>query len=255
MDGVFGTTEGTAPVEATAVEKQEHKQKVAAMKAALKETVQTDPDFYAKLHRLSNSFRVINTLGAGRGDNIVVDKEAITEENKRPLRPASKTVGYKLQNIGEESVEYTTEEYTKDETGKWVGTVVNRVIAPGETICLTRQYMTMFCAQPEISFTLENGKIIGTSSKKQAKSLKEELSNHYFRFSKDENGATIQVNDDEVKLAVDDENGVVKPEYEKVFGFLNNPKETKTSRVKGQKFTTQDMIANYIHKMIQGNGI
>lgn len=252
MDGVFGATENTAPVEATAVENQEKKAKVQAMKAALKETVQTTPDFAQKLRRLSGSIKVVNTLGAGKGGNIVVDKSAGGEG--RPLKPTSQIVGYKIQNIGTEAIEYTTEEYTKDENGKWVGNVVTKTLAPNEIVDLTRQYMTMFCAQPEISFTLANGKIVN-SSKKNAKSLKEELSAYYFSFNKDENGNSLQVNDDEVKLAVDDENGVVKPEYEKTFGYINNPKEGRAARVKGQKFTTQDLAANYINKMLQEKGI
>lgn len=247
MDQVFNTDQNTAPVEASAVESQEKKAKLQAMKAALKETVQTTPDFAKKLRRLSSSIRVVNTLGAGKGGNIVVDKSA---GEGRPLKPTSQIVGYKIQNVGTESIEYTTEEYTKDETGKWVGNVVQRTLAPNETIDLTRQYMTMFCAQPEISFTLANGKIVN-SSKKNAKSMKEELAAYYFSFNKDENGNSLQVNDDEVKLAVDDENGVVKPEYEKVFGYINNPKEGRAARAKGTKFTTQDLAANYINKMLQ----
>lgn len=247
MDSVFGATEATAPVEATAVDNAEKKQKVQAMKAALRETVQTSPDFAEKLRRLSNSLMVVNTLGAGKNGNIVVDKNSKAEG--RQLKPTSQIVGYKVKNIGTEAIEYTTEVFAADENGKYVGTVVTKTIKPGETINLTRQYMTMFCAQPEISFTLENGKIV-SSSKKNAKTLKEELSAYYFSFNKAEDGTQIQVNDDEVKLSVDDENGVVKPEYVETFGYLNNPKEGKAARVKGQKFTTQDLAANYIHKML-----
>lgn len=251
MDAIFGQ-EATAPVAADAVDNAARKEKVAAMKASLKETVQTSPDFASKLRRLSNSIKVVNTLGYGKGGNIVVDKKA--SGDARVLKPTSAICGYKLENIGTEVIEYTTEVFSQDETGKFVGQVVKKQWAPGETINLTRQYTTMLCSMPEISFTLANGKIV-SSSKKNAKSLKEELAAYYFAFNKSEDGTTPQVNDDEVKLSVDDADGKVKPEYVETFGYLNNPKEGRAARTKGAKYTTQDLAANYIHKLLEEQGI
>lgn len=251
MDAIFGQ-EATVPVAADAVDTAARKEKVAAMKASLKETVQTSPDFASKLRRLSNSIKVVNTLGYGKGGNIVVDKKA--SGDARVLKPTSAICGYKLENIGTEVIEYTTEVFSQDETGKFVGQVVKKQWAPGETINLTRQYTTMLCSMPEISFTLANGKIV-SSSKKNAKSLKEELAAYYFAFNKSEDGTTPQVNDDEVKLSVDDADGKVKPEYVETFGYLNNPKEGRAARTKGAKYTTQDLAANYIHKLLEEQGI
>lgn len=251
MDAIFGQ-EATAPVAADAVDTAARKEKVAAMKESLKETVQTSPDFASKLRRLSNSIKVVNTLGYGKGGNIVVDKKA--SGDARVLKPTSAICGYKLENIGTEVIEYTTEVFSQDETGKFVGQVVKKQWAPGETINLTRQYTTMLCSMPEISFTLANGKIV-SSSKKNAKSLKEELAAYYFAFNKSEDGTTPQVNDDEVKLSVDDADGKVKPEYVETFGYLNNPKEGRAARTKGAKYTTQDLAANYIHKLLEEQGI
>lgn len=251
MDAIFGQ-EATAPVAADAVDTAARKEKVAAMKASLKETVQTSPDFASKLRRLSNSIKVVNTLGYGKGGNIVVDKKA--SGDARVLKPTSAICGYKLENIGTEVIEYTTEVFSQDETGKFVGQVVKKQWAPGETINLTRQYTTMLCSMPEVSFTLANGKIV-SSSKKNAKSLKEELAAYYFAFNKSEDGTTPQVNDDEVKLSVDDADGKVKPEYVETFGYLNNPKEGRAARTKGAKYTTQDLAANYIHKLLEEQGI
>lgn len=254
MDAVFGNAEAQAPVETAQVEATEKKQKVEAMKAALKETVQSTPDFADRLRRLSNSLFVVNTLGFGKGGNIIVDKNASTS-SERKLKPTSAICGYKIKNIGTEAIEYQTEEFEKDATGKWVGSVVRKTLQPGDTADLTRQYMTMLCAQPEISFTLANGKIV-SSSKKNAKTLKEELAAYYFSFNKNEDGTTPAVNDDEVKLSVDDENGVVKPEYEATFGYLNNPKEGRTKTTgKNSKFTTQDLAANFINKLIHENNM
>ena len=251
MDTIF-SQEATAPVAAEAVDTAARKEKVAAMKASLKETVQTSPDFASKLRRLSNSIKVVNTLGYGKGGNIVVDKKA--SGDARVLKPTSAICGYKLENIGTEAIEYTTEVFSQDETGKFVGQVVTKQWNPGETISLTRQYTTMLCSIPEISFTLANGKIV-SSSKKNAKSLKEELAAYYFAFNKAEDGTTPQVNDDEVKLSVDDADGKVKPEYVESFGYLNNPKEGRAARTKGAKYTTQDLAANYIHKLLEEQGI
>ena len=254
MEQVFANAAVEAPVEGVvAGADTERKEKVKAMKEALRETVSTDSSFSEKLRRLSNSIKVVHTLGYGKGGNIVVDKNA-SSSDKRALKPTSAICGYEIQNIGDEAIEYQTEEFAQDETGKFVGTVIKKVLAPGATACLTRQYMTMFCAQPEISFTLANGKIV-SSSKKNAKNLKEELAAYYFSFNKDESGTAPQVNDDEVKLSVDDENGKVKPEYVATFGYLNNPKEGKVRGAKGgAKFTTQDLAANYINKLLHQEG-
>lgn len=243
--------ENATPVEAP--ETSAKKEKVIAMKAALKETVASNPNFAQELHTLSNSVKVINTLGYGKGGNIVVDKAKSTADN-RALKQTSAICGYIVENCGSEPITYKTEEYTQDETGKFVGSVVVKTMQPGERVQLTRQYMTMFCAQPAISFTLANGKIV-SSSKKNAKSVKEELSAYYFSFNKSEDGSALQVNDDEVKLSVDDADGKVKPEYVKTFGYLNNPKEGRAARAKGAKFTTQDLAANYINKMLQEQSI
>ena len=249
MDSVF-PTDASVEVDNDKQKNEEKKQQINQMKEALREEIQTSPDFQARLHRLTNSIKVVNTLGAYMGGNIVEDKSSTAD--KRVLKPITKNVGYRLQNIGSEAIEYTTEEYTKDEAGVWVGTKVRKTFAPGEQIDLTRQYMTMFCAQPEISFTLSNGKIMA-SSKKNPRNIQEELSSYYFKFDDDQ----IKVNDDEVKLSVVDENNVVKPEFEKTFGFINNPKAAKASgRVaNGQKNTIQDAVANWVNKRIQENGL
>ena len=252
MDSIFGT-EATAPVAPEATADSAKKEKVAKMKSALKETVSTDATFAAKLRTLSDSIRVVNTLGYGKSGNIVVDKKASSAEN-RVIKPTSAICGYKLENIGDVAIDYTTEVYHQDETGKFVGEVVQKQWAPGETIELTRQYTTMLCSRPEISFTLANGKIV-SSSKKNAKSLKEELAAYYFSFNKNEDGTAPQVNDDEVKLSIDDADGKIKPEYVETFGFLNNPKEGKSPRTKGTRYTTQDLTANYIHKLLEEQGM
>lgn len=246
MDSVFENAQTTAPVEGAVAEDEAKKAKTRAMKEAMKETINSDTNFAEKLRRLSESLKVVNTLGYGTSGNIVVDKSAKTEG--RQLKPTSQIVGYTVQNIGSEAIAYQTEKFAADETGKFVGTVVEKTLAPGETINLSRKYMTMLCAKPEISFTLSNGKIVASS--KKTKTLDEQLSAYYFTFDKDENGYKPEVNDDEIKLSIDVD-GVVKPEYVEDFGYFNNPKEAKTPKAKGAKLTVQDFAANYINSLIQ----
>lgn len=257
MENVFTDLNAAAPVETPAPANTARKEKIAAMKEALKATITEDPSFTQKLHSLSESLEVVNTLGFGDSGNIVVDK---TKVDGRALAVTSAIVGYKVKNIGSEPVKYTTEVFAQDETGKYVGTKQDAFIAPGGTADLTRQYMTMLCAIPEISFQLANGKVIRGSGARGQKSLQAELEAYYFSFNKDEDGNKPRVNDDDVKLNVGEKVGgqwVVKPEYVDAFGFLNNPKEGGRGRRKsaGSKYNAQDMAANYINRLIQTSEI
>ncbi len=232
------------------------REKIAAMKESLKQTVASDPSFMDRLRRLSASVEVVNSLGFGDSGNIIVDKAA-SSKTDRKLAVTSAIVGYRIANVGEEPIKYTTEVWAQGEDGKYVPTRAEKVLVPGGTADLTRQYMTMFCAQPEISFQLANGKIIKGSGSKGDKGIKAELESYYFSFSKDENGNKKQINDDDVKLNVGEKVGdkwVVKAEFVETFGFLNNPKESGRAGRKagsGERFTAQDVAANYVCKMLQ----
>lgn len=267
MDNIFTNlnegAQGVEPVVEKEVPKKSNKKaKVEEMKQALKETIMTDPAFTKKLRSFSGDLEVIHTLGFGDSGNIVVDKSKAKkgDENDRPLAVTSKIVGYRVKNIGKEPVKYQTEVWTQGKDGKFVGAKAEKTLEPGGIADFTRQYMTMFCAQPEISFQLANGKIIKGSGSKGNKDVKAELESYYFRFDKDENGEVKQVNDDDVKLNVGekvDGKWVVKKEYEEVFGFLNNPSEGGGRRRKSSKdkFSTQDLAANYVNKLIQDAGL
>lgn len=264
MDNIFtsldpGAEQAGAPVvEKKEASKNTRRERIEAMKAAIQETALTDPEFKQKLKSLSDSLEVVNTLGFGDSGNIVLDKSSTAD--KRKVVSTSQIVGYRVRNIGDVPIKYQTEVWTQGEDGKFVPTKTEKVIAPGATAELTRQFMTMLCAQPEISFTLANGKIIRGAGTISSKSLKDELEAHYFRFDKDENGVKKQVNDDSVKLNVGrkvDGKWVVKDEYVETFGFLNNPKPggrrggRKSAR---DKYSAQDLAANYIRKMIEEHG-
>lgn len=256
-----------APQENTVVDNNDPKKaakeaKVKEMTNLLKETVATDPTYVTRVRSLSDKVQVINTLGYADGGNIKVDESAKeTEDGKRKLVTTSQIVGYRVQNVGEMPIKYVTEEFAKDEAGVFVGTKVEKVMAPGETVDFTRKYMTIFCSQTEVSFQLKNGKIVRGSGAVKQGDVDAELEAHYFSF----NDKNIKVNDDTVKLNIankkkvgDQQKWIIKPEFEKAFGYLNNAKPaSKRGRgpATGTKLTTQDAAANYIQKLLQDKGI
>lgn len=264
-DNVFDTLAGTPttePVETTATPAtSDKKAKIAAMKKSLIETMNTDPEFTQKLRSLSESLEVVNSLGFGDSGNIIVDTTKSTKE-ERALTTTSVIVGYRVRNIGSEGIGYQTEVWTKDESGKYVAQMVDRVLAPGAYCDLTREYMTRFCAQPEISFQLANGKVVRGSGGKGAKAgLKEELEAYYFTFSKDADGNRKQINSDEVKLNVGEKGADgkwhVKDEFVETFGYLENAKEsTRAAKTRdGKGFNASDLAANFVMQMIKGQGM
>lgn len=257
MSTVLGANSGFGAAE-TAVStpaNTDKKDKIKMMKEALLQTVNADPDFKNRVRRLSGSVQVLNSLGFGDSGNIIVDKSDSNKE-KRALAVTSAIVGYRVANIGNEPIKYVTEVWAQDETGKYVATKQEKTLAPGAYADLTRQYMTMFCAQPEISFQLANGKIVKGAGAKSNKGMKAELEAHYFAFNKEPDGTKKQVNDDDVKLNVGekvDGKWVVKSEFVSTFGFLNNPKEGGKvgRRASEDKWTAQDLAANYIYTRLQ----
>ena len=260
MDNLFNEAPITAEEAVVAApvksESDNKKAKIQMMKDAMRERIASDPSYVSRLRKYSNFVKVENSLGFGESGNIIVDPT----KKDRTLVATSAIVGYRVSNVGTEPIKYVTESWAKDETGKYVATKTEKVLAPGGYADLTRQYMTMFCAQPEISFQLQNGKVIKGSGCKGDKGVKSELESYYFAFSKDENGNRPQINDDVVKLNVGekvDGKWVVKQEFEETFGYLNNARETTKSgkKAKGSEFNAQDIAANYVFKMIQDSGL
>lgn len=259
----FGKLENT-PVEGATegVANNAKKEKLAKMRALLKETVNEDSTYLARRCSLSDSVQVLNTLGFGDSGNIVVDEETKNlPKDKRRLVSTSQIVGYRVQNIGTEAISYLTEEFKQNEEGVWVGTRVEKTMSPGDTVDFTRKYMTIFCSTPEISFKLANGKIIRGAASTKSGDVDGELEAHYFSFA----DKTLKVNSDNVKLNVAKkvkgadgaDKWVVKKDFEAVFGYLNNAKTAgKRGRqtAAGPKISVQDMAANYIQKLLKETG-
>ena len=241
--------------EREARKKEKRDAKKEQLKAAMQQTMQADPEFTNKLRTKSNSIRVVNSLGYGTSGNMI---QVFDDNGKRNLEATSTIVGYVLENVGNEPLSYMTEEYAQDETGKFVGTQMTKQAAPGEQFVLARQYFTIFCSQPEISFTLANG-IVKRAPFMQGGTLRAGLEAYSLSSNKQEN---LSINSDEVKKAIDEEvDGVrvIKPEYVSIFGYLNNKPESKAKKARAKKvgsgLTAQDFSANLIHRLVQEEGL
>lgn len=258
MDDLFEDLENTMKdgFDTEQTSEQDKKERAKVMKMEFEDALLADPEMSNKLRSLSDSVQVENSLGFGDKGNIIVDK---TKE-ERTLIETSQIVGYRVKNIGSQPIKYQTEEWKLGEDGLYESTKVEKELAPGGVVDLTRKYMTIFCARPEISFTLANGKIIKGSGAKTAKTFDSELESYYFRFNKDENGVQKQINDDDVKLNVGKKVGdewVVKSKFVSTFGYLNNPAPDNKGerRSSKEKYTRQDMEANLINKLIEEAGL
>lgn len=246
--------------------KEERSQRAKEMKNNFVETLKADPTYKERMGRWSDNIEVVNTLGFGEGNNIIVDKTQPPVMGKNgkmrsPLIPTSAIVGYRIQNVGTEPIPYKTEVYSQDEEGVYVGSLVNRTLAPGEAVDLSRMCMTMLCCTPEVSMTLKNGKIVRSSSiNKDPSDIRKELESYYFQFNKDENGVEKTVHDDNVKLNVGekiDGKWVVKADYVETFGYLNNVKAAKKSsrRESKNEFTAQDIAAAWVMNQLREAGL
>lgn len=249
MENLFGQAEGAVVAPSTADEdkKAAKSEQKKEMKEKFQESCANDPDFLKKIGTMSDSLKVVHSLGYGVGGNLIQNK---TASGERKLEQVPTIVGYEIQNIGSEPITYTTEEYVKDADGKYVGTVTTKVLAPQATAFLARQYMTMLLCATEYSFSIANGKMVQSSRKKSGKaSLKAELESYYFTFNKEEG---LSVNDDSVKVSIDEDvNGVrvIKDAYLSTFGYLNNPKERKAKSAH-KEVTKQALAANYVKSLL-----
>jgi hypothetical protein len=231
------------------------KQKEKVVRDTFAQKLSEDPTYEEKRGKLSNAVSVVAVLGSYKGGGNIKESEESTKEN-RVLESTSATVGYAIKYDGEAPITYATEKFTKDPaTGEYVGQVVKATAQPGEVINLTRKYATMFTSIDEIGFTLANG-IFHASSKKitATTSLDDELASYYFRFSDN----SKSVNDDSIKVLIEDGEGNIKPEYEATFGYLYNPKKKKVRGGKtksGAKYSAQEMCAAYIQRQLKENGV
>lgn len=232
----------------------ERREQVHKMQKALMDSIEKDPSIKELFNTHSDCLDVINTLGFGDDGNIV----EVKGESKRNLQSVPKIIGYRIKNVGDKPVPYTTTLYQKNAEGEWVGTATEMVAKPGDVFDLTRRDMVIMCSAPEISFRLHNGHIVKSSARVTRGTL-EEVDAFYFTFE----DPKIKVNDDEVKLNVsekvmvgDTERWVVKPQFEAVFGYMNNSKKKANSRSR-KSADKPDMAragAAYVRELLAKSG-
>jgi hypothetical protein len=255
IDNVFENATIEADSSKEDARKAAKKEKNKEIRDSFAKTLAEDPTLPERSGKLSNAVSVVAILGSYKGSGNIKVAEGSTKEN-RVLEATSATVGYAIKYEGDAPLTYLTEKFTQDPTtGEYVGQVVKATAQPGEVINLSRKYATMFTSIPEIGFTLANG-IFHASSKKitASTSLDDELLSYYFRFSDN----SKSVNDDDVKVLIEDGEGNIKPEYVDTFGYLNNPKKKKVRGSKEKtsaKFTAQEMCAAYIQRALKDNGV
>lgn len=104
-------------------------------------------------------------------------KELKQAANPRGLVVTPAVIGYKVRNIGSQSIPIIRMTATPDHTTS------QTVLNPGQSMCLNRAEMTLLASKPEVGCTFANGKLVN-SSKKIVKSRYEYLVAHYFSFER-----------------------------------------------------------------------
>lgn len=218
--------------------------------------IKADPTYSEQVFTKQDNLEVINALAHPNVSSIVRGEDKVQEDGstKRGIEQAIGIVGYKVKNIGDEPVKYTTCVYTKDADGKYEGKEVSRTVEPGETFDIAKKYLTIMLSYPEYSMGVKNGAL--RRGPATATDSESEFNAYYFKPYDD----TIKVNSDEFKLNIgvkgaDDVWGI-KPEYEETFGFVLNTEKKKggkRSSAGGPSVTNQQIAANYIQSLLNGD--
>lgn len=249
-------SEGTTEASVETTKKKGAKKNTAQIEKFVAK-LKADPTLKETLRSLSDSLMVVNSLAFGDEGSIVVDPtKTVGEDGKRPLIKTSKIVGYRIKNVGTEPITYTVSQCMQDGDGVWKESQVERQLNPDETTEIPKKYLTMLTSDPRFSFQLQNGFMKKSSKNNPANSLDDELESWYFKPADED----IKVNADSFKVnigqeVVDGENTkwVVLPEFEGVFGYLNNSTKKEKVRAKKEKVSvsSRDAAANYIQELLK----
>lgn len=231
----------------------------------------TNPEMKAVLYARSNDLVVEKCLCYGEDGGLIEESKARYDEEgnevaKRVVRQVPEILGYIIKNIGKEPISYQDCDYAKGADGIFVGANQTKTLAPGASAAISRKYLAWMAAQPEFSFKLGNGKITKGSAKVDPNKSDSLLEAHYFSYFE----KNKSVHNDENKTAiadpkqVKDESGnavkkwIVRPEFEKTFGYLMNPVE-KAIKTKGNRAATADYrlaaVAQFVRDMVDQNGL
>lgn len=218
----------------------------------------SDKDLTARLNRLSGSIELVNTYSFSDTGDLVETEPAVYKldaEGNKVKGPDNKPivlqkhkvaqvpgiVGLSLKNIGNEAIPYQTEEWTKGQDGLFTGKVVEKTMKPGETVVIAKRWAGALLSQPEFGCEMANASATFRNYDQiDATNVFAALDNLTFKF-KGEGAPSIH--GAKVKIAIDDKKVdkagnktfVVKPEYERTFGYLMNPKPVKAGRTGGAK--------------------
>lgn len=228
------------------------------MEQEYRKTIEGNPGIIAEMGSKSKNLAVVNSLASRTLQNFIqdkVNKTKYSEKSGKEVRNLVQVIGlcgYKLKNLGDEPIVYKTAIYHKDENGIYQGEEVEKTAAPGEEFCLARKYFTILTCRPEYSFILANGIVVTGKDISNCVTMDEKLERPHFQFNPDENGTTVSIHDDSVKIPVEGPDGVVLPEYEEIFGFLYNPKKDggRASGSKRRSVSAQELAANYFNSLL-----
>lgn len=265
----FSALEGNEAAAQAVETKKEGKAKTSAMMNNFAQKIQANPELKKALFAYSKSIRVVNSCGYADKEGIIEIKKGDNKLPKgqtgREVGRTSKIVGYIIENIGNEPITFTNGVWSKNAEGVYVEEQIEDVINPGEKKPISRKYLTIMAVRPEFSLTLENGRVVGSSSTAKAKSAEALIESYHFKF----NDSTNTVHDDRVKIAIADKKEVmvdgvakdvwtVKPEFEATFGNLNNPKasvrKTRAAVSGGIDFKAA-AAADYVKSLLESSGI
>lgn len=252
-----------APVEVQPKSKGKKSELRITMEKEFQKTVDRDPSIMGTIGTESSSLAVVKTLSSATLQNFVQDKVnpmKISEKSGKEVRNLVQVdglCGYRLKNIGDKPINYTTCEYVKGDNDIYTGTEVEKTAAPGEEFDIARKYFTILTSRPEFSFRLANGKVQVSKDLENCGTLDEKLERPHFVFAAEEGQAAVSVHDDNIKIPIEGTDGVVLPEFEKTFGFLYNPTSKSSSAHPGKRaVSTQELAANYFQSLLSGaNGM
>ena len=143
----------------------------------------------------------------------------------RVLVPCPGNVGYEIKNNGTEPIPFKSIVSIKGEDGKWTTQEVDKVLAPGATDVIPKDYFCRMCQGIEFNNVVANGVCVVLGS---PDNLQEAFRKSYFKYS----DPNLSVNSPECKTLIHDVTEVngkkkftVRKEYEETFGYLNNEPE------------------------------
>jgi len=147
----------------------------------------TVPKLFKGINKI---FEIKKTIVPNAGSGGVITKDMLDElnsslnemkmnANAEGIEVTQAIIGYKVMNIGSQSIPVTRMTATPDHSTSQVS------LNPGQSMCLNRAEMAILAGRPEVSCTFANGKLSANSRHSEKKaSLYDFLTRYYFNFEK-----------------------------------------------------------------------